>query len=58
MTNYPRFHIAAADGGFYVVDSNGKFHGWQPNRNAARQLLGIIRHIAIAGSATSNTLTN
>ena len=58
MTSYHRFHLAAGDGGFHVVDSTGKLHGWQPNRNAARQLLEIIRHMALAGGATSDTMTS
>ena len=42
------------DGGYQVVDCDGKAHGWQPNRDAARKLLNIVRHMSLAGGATSD----
>ena len=54
MTSYPRFHLAAAEGGYQVVGTDGRSHGWQPNKDAARKLLSIIRHMSLAGGATSD----
>jgi len=54
LTSYPRFHLAAMDGGYQVVSTDGKAHGWQPTKDAARKLLNIIRHMSLAGGATSD----